>query len=186
MFQSLREGLYSRLADIIGGVPRRGGNALLRPGVDDGGGSALGDHRPCERLDPIDHAPKVDPEHANPGAAVLDRGSAAADSGIVHQNTNLAETLERAALQHDHLLKIGDIGQNGLDGGALPGGRPRFLRTLVKALLISVGHEHVETETGEPDRRRPANPIGRSSDNGGAAAFKPCDGGQAAISIGGR
>src|SRR5438876_8022257 len=66
VLQRLGKCLHAGLGDVVGGLARRRGDALLGSGIDDEAGPAALDHMRRKYLRAMDHAPKIDREHALP------------------------------------------------------------------------------------------------------------------------
>ena len=93
--QRLGQHLHAGLADIVGGVARRAGDALLGAGIDDRAGRLLRQHGRREGLHAVDDAPQVDVEHAPPALDVVPRTAAWRGAGIVHQHAPLRRRSRR-------------------------------------------------------------------------------------------
>src|SRR5437879_9882575 len=59
VLQRFGESLHTRLRNIVGGIAGRGGDALLRAGVDDETRAAALNHARRENLRTVNHAPEI-------------------------------------------------------------------------------------------------------------------------------
>src|SRR3981189_3865658 len=66
VLQRFGEGFHAGLGDIIGGIAGRGGDALLRAGVDDETRASAFDHAWGKNMRTVNHPPEVDADHAPP------------------------------------------------------------------------------------------------------------------------
>ena len=118
MLQRFGKGLHARLRDIVGGIAGRGGDALLRAGVDDQAGASAFDHARREHLRAVDDPPEIDAENALPVLQGAEHLAARLNAGIVHQDVRAAEPFSNAGFQRRHILDPADIDGAGHDIGA--------------------------------------------------------------------
>src|SRR4029453_13922553 len=104
--QRLGQHLHTGLADIVGGVAGRAGDALFGAGVDDGAGRLLRQHGRAEDLHAVDHAPQVDAEQTLPALVMIPGPAARRGAGVVHQHGDVAERRVDLVLQALHALEL--------------------------------------------------------------------------------
>ena len=147
--QRLGERLHPGLRHVVGRVPRRRGDALLRPGAQDRPVPPPRRHPRPEGLHGVDHPQKVDPQDRVPGAAEAIR--ARPDPGIGHQHIGLdlgRQRVERRPVAHVDLARH------------RPGADRRRRRRQPLGPEIGDHHPHPQRREpagrGQPDPRRAA------------------------------
>jgi hypothetical protein len=165
----LGQHFHPGLADVVGGVARRRGDALLGAGVDDGGVGALRDHGRREGLHAVDHAPEIDGEQPLPALVLLPRPAATAEARIVHEQRHFAEVAIGRFLQPLHLLQPADVGRHGarvrtaareLGGGAF------------ECLPRQVRQTQLHAESSQPPGGSEADAAGGAGDDSRASRLQ--------------
>ena len=123
VLQRLGEGLHAGLGDVVGGVARRRGDALLGAGVDDE--ARAGRARSCRARRPA--APWMTPQRLTAStrcqaSARAEDGAAGLDAGIVHQHVGAAEALAHRRLEPAHRVGAADVGLDRHDARRAPPG----------------------------------------------------------------
>ena len=167
VLQRLGERLHTGLGDIVGGIARRRGDALLGAGVDDQRGRPLRDHIRCEHLRTVDDAPEIDAEDALPIVLRAEHLAARLDAGIVHQHVDRAEPLPYLGFEIDHAVAPADIHLGGHDGLAAFGQRGELRGRRVQSGIVDIGDADIHAESGEAPRGGKADAGGASGDDGG-------------------
>ena len=170
MLQTFGEHLYAGLGDIVGGVARRTGDALLGAGVDDRPWRALRDHLRREGLHAVDHAPQVRAQHLLPALVILERSATAAAAGIVHQHVDRTEGGIDLLLQRLDGLLAADVSWKGDDLALSVRRRSgNLLGRCVELRRIEIGDGDLHAERGETLGGGQANAVGATGDDGAAA-----------------
>ncbi len=117
VLQRLGERLHAGLGDVVGGIARRRGDALLGAGVDDQPRPAALDHVGHEGLGAVDHAPQVDAEDALPIVRGSEHRAAGLDAGIVHQDVGAAEPFRDAGFELRNRVRAADVDRRRHDVG---------------------------------------------------------------------
>src|SRR4051794_41882064 len=84
MLERFRKSFHAGLGDVVGGIAGRGGDALLRAGVDDEPRPAPRDHVGREDARAVDEAPHVDADDALPVVGLPEHRAPGPDAPPVH------------------------------------------------------------------------------------------------------
>ncbi len=109
MRQRFRIGLHAGLRDIVGGIARRRGDALLGAGIDDQARTIPRDHVRSEGLTAVNDAPEIDAEQPLPIIAWAERRSRHLNAGIVHQHIAATEARLHIGGEPRHRADVTDI-----------------------------------------------------------------------------
>ena len=165
--EALRERDDGVLRDAVD--PGARDEAGHRGGVHDVAFLALRDHLRHEAADAVDDAHQVDAHHPAPLVErALPRrlaGAAAGDAGVVAEDVDGAERIERLARERFHGVRLRDVADDGGDGSA------RLLQRVggfVERLRLDVREHHLHAVRGEPRGHALADAARRSGHDGDA------------------
>src|SRR5262245_37064931 len=163
MLEALGQYLYSGLCDVVGGVARRTGDALLGPRVDDSARRPLVDHRLGKGMDAVYDSPEIDAEHLLPALVMIPWPAARRGACVIHEYGDLPEFGVGAFFQAPNVLHSADIDRHLDDrsAGQLGG-------CLVERVLTQVGEAKLHPHGREPSRCSEADPAGATGDHGNA------------------
>ncbi len=152
--QRLRQVFHAALADGVAEVFRLGDDLMHARVVEDNPAAAVSREEMADRLPGAEERPpQVDPEDAvEIGGLDFVAGRRLLDSGVVHQDIQRAERLERPGKHGLHLVFLGNIRLNGQmfpSGVGLLRLRARLLGLFGAAAIID---GDVGALFGEPDR----------------------------------
>src|SRR5260221_7113657 len=167
--EALGEDFDPGFGDVVGGVARRRGDALLGPGVDDRRGSALVDHRLGEGLDAVQHPEQIGLDPPPPAVGVLEGMAGAAHAGVVHQDGDVAKGGESGVAQAFNLPGVGDIGRHRLDLRSSFGRLGDSGGGFVQRRGWQIGDDHVHPQASQADSRSETNTARAAGDYCGAA-----------------
>ena len=109
-------------------------------------GRALADHRGSENLHAVDDAPEVDVDDAPPFGPIAEQTAPAADSGVVHQERDIAERLVDGSLEALDVIEIADVDGEGSHVVRPRGGRAELRGGGLERFAVGVRHAHLHAE----------------------------------------
>ena len=161
VLQGLGKDFYAGLRNVVGGIARWRGDALLRAGVDDQAGASARHHPGSKHLRAVDDAPEIDAKNALPIVFGAEHLAAGLNAGIVHQNVGAAKTLLHRAFQRDDILAPADVDSHRHDAGlATRRDRREGFGGLGEAVSADIGNADLHAKAckahcgGKPNARR--------------------------------
>ena len=164
MLQGLGGGFDAGLADVVGRIAGRIGDALLGASVDDEGGCALIDHGLRERLHTVDDAPQVNVQDVLPLFECRPCAGFLAGTGVVHEHIDATEVGVGTRLERRDRGELRDIDDLGFD--TLARASTHRARRGFKARAVDIRHQHMHAEAGVAPRGGESDAIGGSCDDG--------------------